>query len=160
MLKSLLWITVVIASIGFMQPSAHADDAYICDGGRLVYARPETLEKLKQSDPCIQGYYAAIPAASAPATATPTPAATANPIPSAPLKDGAPQTAPGMTAKNKSPADKLAPLKGTTRDAALQAARPKPSQAKVPSAAPGTDFRNVRIINAPAADTAVYRHNQ
>jgi len=160
MLKSLFWITVVIAGTGIMSPAAVADDAYICDGGRLVYARPETLEKLKQSDPCIQGYYASIPAAPATATATPSPAAAANLSPVAPPKIVAPQTRPGTTAKNKSPAEKLIPLKGTTRDATLHVARPKPSQTKAPSAAPGTDFRNVRVINAPAADTALYRHDQ
>ncbi|MFX4412571.1 hypothetical protein ABTA43_20190, partial [Acinetobacter baumannii] len=60
-----------LAALSFIA-TARADDAYVCDGGRLVYARPETLDKLKQTDPCIMQYYGLKP---------PQPAATASVTP-------------------------------------------------------------------------------
>ena len=42
MLKSLLYVTM-LGLVACLSPTgARADDAYVCDGGRLVYARPET----------------------------------------------------------------------------------------------------------------------
>lgn len=155
MFKYVLWLTAAASLTGIMSPAARADDAYICDGGRLVYARPETIEKLKQSDPCIQGYYGAIGAASASA------AAATNLAPAAPPKvPGILVPAPDQSARNQPPSVRQPALKGGTRDAALPAKRPKTAQAKTPEAAPGTDFRNVRVINAPAAGGAVYVHDR
>ena len=149
MLKYLPWITALGIATGLTTNSAHADDAYICDGGRLVYARPETLEKLKQTDPCIQAFYRTTPAAP---IAAPVPQVAPASSPVAPL-------APSLTGKNKAPSAKPAPPKGN-RDATLKPALSKPDIGKVESAKPvsansvepGTDsdFRNVRIINAPA----------
>jgi hypothetical protein len=144
MLKYLPWIAALGISTGLTTNAARADDAYVCDGGRLVYARPETLEKLKQTDPCVQAFYRTTPAAP---IAAPSPQVAPASSPVAPA-------APSVTAKNKAPSAKPAPLKGT-RDASLKASPAKPATVKPVSvkpveSAPGTDFRNVRIINAPA----------
>ncbi|MEQ1696788.1 MAG: hypothetical protein ABL901_13195 [Hyphomicrobiaceae bacterium] len=144
MLKYLPWIAVLGFSTTLTTNVAYADDAYVCDGGRLVYARPETLEKLKQTDPCIQLFYRNNqPIAAAPAPAQLAPAVS----PAAP-------SAPVATAKNKAPAAKPAPLKNernaTAKTAPAVSETAKPAVAKPVESAPGTDFRNVRIINAPA----------
>ena len=159
MLKYLPWITALGIATGLTTHAAHADDAYVCDGGRLVYARPETLEKLKQTDPCIQAFYRSTPAAPAAAAA---PVATA-PAQSAPASSPIASPTPSVTAKNKAPSAKPAPLKDT-RDAAAKAAPSKSESAKPVAAKPiepaaGTDFRNVRIINAPDGPE-FFRHDR
>ena len=108
-----------------------ADDAYVCDGGRLVYARPETLDKLKQTDPCIAGYFKF--------SATPVQAA-----PTGPAELVAPQSAPGA----------LKPRPTPGKSAAARVVAPK-----APAAAAGTDYRNVRVINAERSD-GVFRHGR
>ena len=145
MLKYLPWIVALGISTGLTTNAARADDAYVCDGGRLVYARPETLEKLKQTDPCVALFYN-----------NNKPVAATSPVPAqlAPAVSPVTPAAPSMTAKNKTPAAKSAPLKNS-RDAAIAPTPPKseqakPALAKPVEAAPGTDFRNVRVINAPA----------
>ncbi len=153
MLKYLPWITALGIATGLTTNAAHADDAYVCDGGRLVYARPETLEKLKQTDPCIQAFFRATPTA---------PVAAVAPQPDPAFSPVTP-SAPSATAKNKAPTAKPAPLKGS-RDAAMKPApakpeTPKPVAAKPVEAAPGTDFRNVRIINAPDGPE-FFRHDR
>ncbi len=154
MLKYLPWITALGIATGLTTHAAHADDAYVCDGGRLVYARPETLEKLKQTDPCIQAFYRVTPAAPPAAAAAPQ---------AAPASSAIASPAPSVTAKNKAPSAKPAPLKGT-RDAALKPAPSKSESAKPVAAKPvepaaGTDFRNVRIINAPDGPE-FFRHDR
>jgi hypothetical protein len=147
MLKYLPWIAALGISTGLTTNAARADDAYVCDGGRLVYARPETLEKLKQTDPCVQAFYRTTPAA-------PVSAPVAAPAPQvAPASSPVIPATPSVTAKNKVPSAKPAPLKGT-RDAALKTSPARPVSPKsVPpkpvESAAGTDFRNVRIINSP-----------
>ena len=114
---------------------AGADDAYVCDGGRLVYARPETLEKLKQTDPCIAGYFN--PKA-APAKAAPEPAGPAAPLRGVIREDD----------KNKPARGKSAALRG--EDGVLPA----------PVASIGTDFRNVWVINGSADNVQIFRHER
>jgi hypothetical protein len=116
---------------------ALADDAYVCDGGRLVYARPETLEKLKQTDPCVAGYFKfqARPD-DAPAAQAQTPPA---PAPSRGTGDG----------------ERVRPSGGTSASAAGRAA----TLVKTPEASVGTDYRNVHVINA-TGDGTIYRHER
>ena len=138
MLKSLLWITALGLVAGLPVNQALADDAYVCDGGRLVYARLETLEKLKETDPCIAMYHKGETARGAPPSAqlTPTTAAIASPPPT------------NATTKMKTPFAK--PLNApATKDASHQ---PLPNVVanKVPVRSSVADtLRNVRIINAP-----------
>lgn len=145
MLKYLPWIAALGISTGLTTNAARADDAYVCDGGRLVYARPETLEKLKATDPCVALFYS-----------NNKPVVTASPVPAqiAPSTSPVTPAAPSASAKNNTPSAKAAPLKNA-RDAAVVPApqksdQPKPALAKPVEPAPGADFRNVRVINAPA----------
>jgi hypothetical protein len=123
------------------QTSARADDAYVCDGGRLVYARPETLEKLKATDPCIAGYYAAVQQPPSVDAAIPAPIPGTAVLPPVASKSR-PKDKPQVVQPRSAPA---------TRDASLKPA--------IPETATGTDYRNVRVINAPDGGT-VYRHDR
>jgi hypothetical protein len=126
-----------VAVVALCPAPVLADDAYVCDGGRLVYARPETLEKLKQSDPCIAGYFKFQSA----------------PVAAAPQTPGAadPTVSPQGIVKDL-PKAKL--LQGKSADAGSTS----PQRATPPEATAGTDFRNVRVINAPSDSPSIYLH--
>jgi hypothetical protein len=118
---------------------ARADDAYICDDGRLVYAKPATLEKLKATDPCIAKYF----------NVTPPPLAQTAPVAGLP-------TGSKAGALPAPPAPRFKPSVGAppAKDARIM------EQPKALEAAQGTDFRNVRVINAPAGQAEIYRHTR
>lgn len=74
---------------GSLVENARAEQAFACDGGRIVYARGlAELERLKTTDPCVAGYFGKVPLrGAAPAdSAVPTvgktsSAAAASPVP-------------------------------------------------------------------------------
>lgn len=132
---------------------AIAADAYVCDGGRLVYARPETLERLKQTDPCIASYHGIDLAKKAP-PAGPAVVRTAAAAPlvvdKRPLSQAS--AAPGLV---RQPAERSAP------DARLYTAMGPQATAKPrrpAQASPGTDFRTVRILNAGPGSPQTFHH--
>ncbi len=145
---------------------AHADDAYVCDGGRLVYARPETIEKLKETDPCVAAYWR--PTAAVPAgipAAIPAPAREPIFTPILP-PDGlaGPKAKPARQASRSKPAPQAAPGAPSVADrvstpAALHAPELRAVRPAAPQAAIDTDFRNIRIINA-GPGTPIYRHDR
>jgi len=125
-------------------PVAFADEAFLCGTDRVVYVKPGELEELKRTDPCIAGYFGL--------TVNP-------PLPA--------KSAPGDAAN--APSLDFKKTLGGPEDQA-NAARPGPwrvAQAGVtakhrapPVASPGTDFRNVRLINAEPGSDNWYRHEQ
>lgn len=127
-----------------------ADEAYLCGPDSIVYVSAADLPKMKRTNACIAAYYglsieAPEPRTKAPAAAKPVANAAkptanlrANPDVQAALK---PRVEPDFTARTT-----LSPQ----RQAALVA----------PRAVPGTDFRNVRILNATSDDAAVFRHTK
>lgn len=34
-----------------------AEQAFLCEGGRIVYAQGDEVERLKRTDPCVAGYF-------------------------------------------------------------------------------------------------------
>ena len=124
-----------VALVALCPAPVLADDAYVCDGGRLVYARPETLEKLKQSDPCIAGYFK---------------------FQSAPV--AAPPIGPSPTVPTQGIVKDLPKAKALLGKSADAGANELPRLPTLPEAMIGTDFRNVRVINAPSDSPSVYLH--
>jgi hypothetical protein len=58
--------TALLALVaGWFVESAKADEAYVCDGGRIVYVKFGELERMKRHDPCIAAYYGMTVAGSA-----------------------------------------------------------------------------------------------
>ncbi len=56
-------IALVALAAGALTEAARADEAYICDAGRVVYVKPGELEIKKLQDPCIAKYFEQTPAA-------------------------------------------------------------------------------------------------
>ena len=124
-------------STALVTAPAVADDAYVCDGGRLVYARPETLEKLKQTDPCIAGYFPATPKVGA----------------------GQPAAAAAMPADNINAGRDARAQDKTVTPPVKCAAHLKEASLPSPVSPLPTDFRKVRVINATSDQSAAYFHH-
>ena len=56
MIKGCIVAAAALAA-GAMAESARADEAYVCDAGRIVYVKPGELEMKKLQDPCIAKYF-------------------------------------------------------------------------------------------------------
>lgn len=143
-----IWLTAA--------PTVHSDEAYICDGGRIVYVKHGELEHLKRTDACIAGYYGVTiePAVTVSASATTAPADTTS-------------AAKGLALERAA----IAKLGGNGSDKSPQpsakGASPLPAEGKrtrtakpLPVPAPNTDFRNVLIINAAPGEARVFRHER
>ncbi len=140
-----------IAAIAFAvsaltgSPDARADEAYVCDAGTVVYVKPGELEAMKHSDPCIASYYGiTLPSSQASPAAASAPAAVKSAVPPVDFKTwGGPDDHAEASKPSISRMAQAAP-----------AAHRAP-----PVAAPGTDFRNIRLINPAPESDGWYRHN-
>ena len=152
-------LRLLFGSLGFaawVLPSlALADDAYVCDGGRLVYARPETLEKLKATDPCVAQYHNPAGTVIAPVMVQRPAAAIAlpstTPLPKAAKGPASPYRDAARTPEAFKPLMLKPALVATPKAAPV---KPKPAEATA-----GTDFRNVRVINTQDG-AHLYRHDR
>ena len=144
---SIAGLAFALSALG-TAPGARADEAYVCDAGRVVYVKPGELEAMKRTDACIARYFG-IEISTPPAQPTISKSETVAPAASA-------------------PAVKLKTLDEFSSDARAsgKAANVKFAEAhsviphSAPVAAPGTDFRNVRLINAVPGEDGWYRHTQ
>lgn len=95
-------VAALALAAGAAVEAARADEAYVCDQGRVVYVKPGELEIKKQQDPCIARYFDNIPsskpdaqaaaaAAGRVAASAPSPAA---PLPPVPAATAAPKSEP------------------------------------------------------------------
>lgn len=130
--------------------AVRADEAYLCEDGRIVKVAPGQLEALKRTDACIAAYYG-LKIEAAP-----------------PIETGA--IAPA--ARRSPAADPPPALDKEARPAATAASKPaatvasKPARIALKSIAPsgppraaaGTDYRNVVVLNAGPGQPAIYRH--
>ena len=72
-------IAAVALAAGAMAETARADEAFICDGGRVAYVKPGELEQKKLQDPCIAKYFEKIQTAKPSTAKVESPATTAAP---------------------------------------------------------------------------------
>lgn len=171
--RYLLLPLTALASVLGAPVQAIADEAYICDAGRIVYVKPGELEHLKRSDPCIAGYYGLTveaPSKSEDGKAT-SQARETNASTAAVTK------ANGRMSKSVGrlgPAEKGLALERDALAAIKQAdpiaAKPAVERSSEPlktaigrkSKAPGppADFRNVVIINAAPGTDPIFRHEK
>ncbi len=137
---------VTVSSLAFAGGStgARADDAYICGPNTIVYVKLEDLEAKKRSDSCIAAYYGlkieapAAPARTAKATVSPSSIA---------------QPARTIAAELKPLDMSELPSRVTPkveRQAALAPAL----------TAPGTNYRDIRVLNATSSADAWFRHQK
>jgi hypothetical protein len=54
-------IAAIALAAGAWAEMARADEAYICEAGRVVYVKPGQLETMKRDDPCIAKYFEQTP---------------------------------------------------------------------------------------------------
>ncbi len=165
-------ISVLVAAglvIPPLQNAAVADEAYVCEGGRVAYVRFGQLEAMKRKDPCIAAYYGEVPA-SAPEAAgdeAAMPRAELSADDSRPVIRTTGSRQPVSARANPVPVLKELPRLATppaTPPAAkkIAASTPAPRTARAsappPVAHPETDFRNIRILNAGPGESAIFRH--
>lgn len=131
---------------------AHADEAFLCGPDTVVYVKLEDLELKKRTDPCIAAYYGlqVEPKASAK-----DPAKTVE-------NGGAPKPEPVEEARRGAPAVsnpvELKRLPAPEHDAPVRNVEERSASLSPPLATPGTDYRNVRVINASSPGEEWYRH--
>ncbi len=122
-------VAAVALAAGALSEAARADEAYVCDAGRIVYVRPGELELKKLQDPCIAKYFENTPAAK-PVVAK-----------------------PAAVVATQAPAASSAEPKTVAAIVAVAPAAPvKPRAEPVIG-----DYRNVRIINAAPGTEAWFR---
>lgn len=164
-----LGLAVALPVLSIDAGSAKADDAYVCDSGRIVYVKLGSLEQMKRTDPCIAAHYGI---ELNPAKTLAEPAADVAEIetvvePQRRQDDDVPAMALVRTGSEPRhakigarihPDAKKHKGQGTvqlvgTVGRIVERAPPAP-----PLAHPETDFRNVRVLNAQPGDSALYRH--
>jgi len=137
-------LAVFLAMQGILAGSVAADEAFLCEGGRIVYVKFGDLERLKRTDACIAGYFGL----------------------KVEVEDKASDRAAAAgKALEAGPAAKAPPPKFRTLNepahqrAAYRVNAGRTAQA-VPAAAPAADYRNVSVINASDAASAVFAHRR
>ncbi len=137
---SIGWVVTVfsVASAGIASPG-HAAEAYVCGPNKLVYVEAEDLAQMKRTDPCIAAYYGLTVEATDTASSA------------KPRDSKAEHVAVSATLRPLADADLLKHSASTApvRQAAL---------ASPPVAAPDTDYRNIRVLNATSVDDAWFHH--
>ncbi len=134
--------TAISVVLGFCPATAKADEAYLCGPDTVVYVAAADLEAKKRSDPCIAAYYGlkVETAAKAPANA-------------------AEQTLKNAAAA-KSPAPELKTLAASEIPDRVASRRERQAALVLPAASPGTDYRNVRVLNAASSDQMWFKHSK
>lgn len=127
---------------------AAAAEAYLCDDNRLVYVEVEDLERMIRVDPCIARYHGVDlqrDASDSDQLVRFSEPLGVSGAPASPARVAATEPAPA-------PAPTISPLRATTSSTAARrkavAAHGRGEARQPVQAAPGTDFHNVRVINA------------
>lgn len=123
--------------------TATAEQAFVCDKGRIVYATMRTVEILKKTDACVAKYFGLTVK---PQETQKIPLPIRKPlITQLPLKPSTISTTySDDTAEKNSTVVSAGPAKQITR--------------QIPTPAAPVDFRNIPIINAKPGSTAVFKH--
>jgi hypothetical protein len=137
-------VTVSAAALSFSTIPVRADEAYLCGPDKVVYVAVENLELKKRTDPCIAAYYGLKVDASVEVGSAAV---------SAPEKLE-------KTASSKSVVAGLKPLSDAEIPDPVSKKLERQASLEPPRATPGTDYRNIKILNAASSDDAWYRHTK
>jgi hypothetical protein len=129
--------TAISVVLGFCPATAKADEAYLCGPDTVVYVAAADLEAKKRSDPCIAAYYG-LKVETAAKVATNAAEQTLKSAAAPELKTLAASEIPDRVASRRE------------RQAALV----------MPAASEGTDYRNVRVLNAASSDQMWFKHSK
>jgi hypothetical protein len=144
-----LFILGFLAATGV--EAVRADEAYLCDGGRIVKVPFGKLEDMKRTDACIAGYYG-LKVETAPPLETGTISPPA-PVAFAPTTQ---QTAIAVPVDRPRSEPDLSVGQQPKPALVRQARAEKP----MVRAAAGTDYRNVVLLNPAPGDPAIFRHER
>ena len=125
---------------------ASADEAFLCGPSTIVYVAAGELEQKKKTDPCIAAYFGM--------TVDPGAKAEAGPAPVKANERIAKANVPDATVRQLKRLDGPE-VSDPTADRSIRSASLLP-----PEASPGTDYRNVRVINAPSDEARWFRHDR
>jgi len=154
-------VKVCLFALGFLAATglnaARAAEAFLCEGGKIVYVKIAELEKMKRIHPCIAGYFGL----SVDKDGTdldreaPTKAQTAvQPSETASSASSVEKSPPGIPVA-------LRPLRDPELSHRGEKARTRvASSPEPPRASEGTDYRNVTLLNAGSASEAIFRHER
>ena len=137
-------VTASTFVLSALNAPVRADDAYLCGPDTVVYVAAEDLEAKKHSDPCIAGYYGI--------TLEPT-AKSAN---TAAIKSAKSEAQPSKT----SLAATLKPLTDSEIPSRVGPNLQRQASLEPPHATPGTDYRNVKVLNAETPESSWFRHTK
>lgn len=135
----LLMAVLSSASISMFASPATADEAYLCGPDSVIYVSAEDLPRMKTTNACIAAYYGLTVTAA----------------------DQQQQAVSKTASPARRKADAHAALKPLLEpDTSARSGSVPVRQASLlpPVAAPGTDYRNVRILNATSDSAAVFHH--
>lgn len=152
---------LVLTTVHFAPAFARADEAFLCGPSSLVYVKSEDVEARKKTDPCVAAYFGlTVPPAATPALG-----------PAAPAEAGQSRQAgaPAVRTIARPKADAAAAARPDFKTFAASETPETASAAShvstaflappvLPSPAPDTDFRNVRIINAEPGGEQWFKH--
>ena len=144
-----LFILGFLAATGV--EAVRADEAYLCDGGRIVKVPFGKLEEMKRTDACIAGYFG-LKIVSAP------PLETGTISPPAPIVSAltTQQTAIAVPLDDTRSGPNLSVASPPKPVPVRQASAEKP----IVRAAAGTDYRNVVLLNPAPGDPTIFRHER
>lgn len=132
---------LVLFSLGFLAAlgveAVRADEAFLCEGGRIVKVPAGRLDAMKQTDPCIAAHFGIT------------------------LKSE-PRLETGALAPRETLPTHLLPSPVVVEGyRGKRAMRPEPAgSTPMPRTAEGTDFRNVVLLNPQPGQPAIYRHER
>lgn len=129
--------------------TARADEAFLCGPDTVVYVAAGELEIKKRTDPCVASHFGLT-------VDTVSPRADNGAVPE-------PAKAPEADTHKASGASKgTLPLKALEppERADPVSVREERSAALIVGSVPGTDYRNIRILNASSPDAQWFRHKR
>lgn len=143
-----LALLILTAASGPGASSVWADEAFLCGPDTVVYVKPEELELKKRTDPCIARYFGLTAGTQANA---------ARPGGNAVSPTGGQASVTRAAPMDLSLKSLQAP---ETAERVTPPARERSASLQPPLAAPGTDYRNVRVINASSAADQWFKHTR
>lgn len=141
-----LALLALTAACGLDAASVRADEAFLCGPDTVVYVKVDELEFKKRTDPCIARYFGLTVDNAA---ASDKDAARASGKQKAAAAVAAPKDIALKSLQAPETAERVTPP-ALERSASLQQ----------PMSAPGTDYRNVKVINASSAADQWFKHTR
>lgn len=137
--------TALFAAAFAAAAGARADEAFLCGPDNIIYVKPSEIEQKKKTDPCVARSYGLT------------------------VEEHLAETPEGEVVKSETPAlskpagQKPVALKALQSPETAERVIRDPERTAAllpPSPSPGTDFRNVRVINASSPGEQWFKHTR